>query len=198
MICHVCPKGIRVICSRIPVETRKRPGPEMLAGVKRIYQHLMSVHARSGRVRHIVVCPGREIASVSQRIPSSMHSWLSYMFGGFKAGVIRPPDGTPTFVPSLTFGGAARVKWLRRERDQRDCAARKRVAAEPNRFHLSGVQSELGVFGTRKLSQPRLPPFVNHLSLDFSHPRVYIPHCPYGDDECDTNDAILEDLIFGG
>lgn len=44
---HGCPKGIRVIYSCIPVETGKRSGPEVLAGVKR---NLTSIHARSGRV----------------------------------------------------------------------------------------------------------------------------------------------------
>ena len=177
------------------MKTGKRSGPEMLVGVKWVYQHLTSVHARAGCVWRIMVPPGREISSMSHRISSFV---LARAFGGLEGWIARPPNGIPTFVPTLTPRGATRIERLRRERGQNDGTARTHVIVEPNGFHLSGVHCELGAFRMARSSQPRLSSCINHFSLDLPHPCIYIPHRPYGDDKCDTNDTILEDLVFGG
>lgn len=137
--------------------------------------------------------PGGEIASMSQ---SFTRSGLNGMSGGFKGGVC-PSDGIPMLVPSLTFRSTTRIEWPGRKRGQSDGAVRKNVVAEPNGFHLPEIRGELRVFRMTELSQPRFSPFIDHPNLDLAHLCIYIPHCPHGDNKCDANDAILEDLILG-
>ena len=146
----------------------------------------------------IVESPGREIASMSHGISSFMYSWLGGAIGGLEGWSAWPPNGTPTFVPALVLRGATRVERLRREAGQNDGTARTHAIAEPNGFNLSGVHRELGAFGMMRSCQPRLSSCINYLSLDLPHLCIYIPHCPYGDDKCDTNDTIFEDLVLGG
>ena len=110
----------------------------MLVGVKWIYQHLTSVHARAGFVWRIVVSCGREIASMNHGISSFIYSWLDSAFGGLEGWTVWPPSATPTFVPVLALIGATRVERLHRERGQNDGTARTHIIVEPDGFHLSG------------------------------------------------------------
>ena len=68
----------------------------------------------------------------------------------------------------------------------------------PTDFTCLGYIVNWGALEMMKWFQPRLSSCINHLSLDLPHLCIYVPHCPYGDDKCDTNDTILEDLVLGG